>query len=102
MPNAHDVIRITTALKGTKSAPHFDRTAFKVRRTYATLAADGLSINLKLFPEEQELKCLVHPKAFTPRSQCMGQARLDNLHTIQTYGRGITKCSDNGMAARYR
>ena len=54
------------SLEGTISAPHFDRTAFKVRRTYATLAADGLSANLKLTPDEQEFKVMMAPEAFAP------------------------------------
>ncbi len=73
MPSTQDVIKITTALKGTTNAPHFERTAFKVRRTYATLAADGLSINLKFSPDEQEFKCLIHPKAFTPVPNAWGR-----------------------------
>jgi hypothetical protein len=52
--------------EGTVSAPHFDRTAFKVRRTYATLAADGRSANLKLTPDEQEFKVMMAPEAFAP------------------------------------
>lgn len=46
-------------------APHFDRTAFKVARIFATLSADGLSANLKLTPDEQEFKCMMAPDLFT-------------------------------------
>jgi hypothetical protein len=63
--DAEDVKRIARALAGTTEAPHFDRLAFRVRRTYATLAADGLSLNLKLAPDEQEFKCLLAPEAFS-------------------------------------
>lgn len=35
-----------------------------MKRIYATLAADGLTANLKLTPDEQELKCLTVPEAF--------------------------------------
>jgi len=66
MANASDFIEIASALEGTTSAPHFDRTAFKVRRIYATLSADGLSANLKLTPDEQEFKALLAPEAFAP------------------------------------
>lgn len=66
MATADEFIAIAMALEGTVSAPHMGRTAFKVRRIYATLAADGLSANLKLRPDEQELKCLTHPAAFRP------------------------------------
>jgi len=64
MADSQSFTRIALGLPGTVSAPHFDRTAFKVKRTFATLAADGLSANLKFTPEEQELKCLVAPQIF--------------------------------------
>jgi len=64
MANAKDFRRIALSLEGTIEAPHFDRTAFKVRRIYATLAADGKSANLMLTPDEQALKCEVAPDAF--------------------------------------
>ena len=59
------------ALEGTTSAP-FDRTAFKVARTYATLAPDGLT-NLKLAPDEQALKCITAPEAFQPVPNAWGE-----------------------------
>jgi hypothetical protein len=62
--NARDFRRIALSLAGTTEAPHFDRTAFKVRRIYATLAPDGKSANLMLSPDEQALKCEVAPEAF--------------------------------------
>jgi hypothetical protein len=37
--------RVARSLEGTTEAPHVDRTAFKVARTYATLAADGRTVN---------------------------------------------------------
>lgn len=57
---------LALALEGTTEAPHFDRTAFKFARIYATLAADGLSANLKLTRDVQELKCLTAPELFQP------------------------------------
>ncbi len=65
MVGKSDVLRVAHSLDGTTSAPHFDRLAFKVVRTYATLAPDGLSINLKFTPDEQEFKCLLAPEAFS-------------------------------------
>ncbi len=64
MTTARDFRRIALSLEDTTEAPHFDRTAFKVRRIYATLAADGLTANLMFSPEEQALKCEVAPDAF--------------------------------------
>ena len=65
MATAKDFRRIALSLEGTTEAPHFDRTAFKVRRIYATLAADGKSANLMLSPDQQALKCAVAPEAFS-------------------------------------
>jgi hypothetical protein len=65
MATAKDLRRIALSLNGTAEAPHFDRSAFKVRRIYATLAADGRSANLMLTPDEQALKCAVAPEAFS-------------------------------------
>jgi hypothetical protein len=72
MATAKDLRRIALSLEGTTEAPHFDRTAFKVRRIYATLAADGLTANLMLTPDEQALKCLVVPEAFSPVPNAWG------------------------------
>jgi len=73
MASAKDFRRIALSLEGTTEAPHFDRTAFKVKRIYATLAADGLTANLMYTPEEQALKCLVAPDAFTPIPNAWGK-----------------------------
>jgi hypothetical protein len=59
-----DLRQLAMALEGTTSVPHFDRTAFKVARIYATLDPEELSANLKLTQDEQELKCLTAPEAF--------------------------------------
>lgn len=66
MANAKDLRRIALSLEGTTEAPHFDRAAFKVKRIYVTLAADGKTANFKFAPDEQELKCTVMPQAFQP------------------------------------
>jgi hypothetical protein len=64
MATAEDATELAMALEGTVRAPHFDRTAFKVKRIYATLAADGKTLNLKFTPDEQEFKCMLAPEAF--------------------------------------
>ena len=66
MAGADELHRMALALAGTVAAPHFDRTAYKVWRTYVTLATDGLSANFKFTPEEQEFKCLLAPECFVP------------------------------------
>lgn len=60
-------------MPGTTEAPHFDRTAFRVKRTFATLAADQLSANLKLTPDEQEFKVMLAPEAFHPVDNAWGR-----------------------------
>ena len=64
MTDSATFTRIALSLPGAISAPHFDRVAFKVNRTFATLAADGRSANIKFTPDEQELKCMVAPEIF--------------------------------------
>lgn len=72
MASAADVKELAMALEGTMCTPHFDRTAFRVARIYATLAPDGLTANLKLLPDEQELKCLTAPEALQPVPNAWG------------------------------
>ena len=66
MATRQELLAVALSLQGTTEAPHFDRTAFKVARIYATLSADGRSANIKLLPEEQEFKCMMAPGAFAP------------------------------------
>ena len=73
MSTGEDLRRIALSLAGTQEAPHFDRTAFKVARIYATTPADGLTANLKLDPAEQEFRCLMNPKAFAPVPNAWGR-----------------------------
>jgi hypothetical protein len=54
------------ALEGVTQAPHVDRTAFRRRTIFATLAADGLTANLRFAPEEQAFRCAARPDAFAP------------------------------------
>jgi YjbR len=72
MATANDFRRIALSLEGTTEAPHFERTAFKVRRIYATLAPDGRTANLMFTPDEQALKCEVAPEAFSPIPNAWG------------------------------
>jgi YjbR protein len=64
MATGNDLRRLALVLEGTTEAPHFDRAAFKVARTYVTLAADGKTANFKFTPDEQEFKCMIAPDAF--------------------------------------
>jgi predicted DNA-binding protein (MmcQ/YjbR family) len=73
MATAKDLRRIALSLEGTTEAPHFDRSAFKVARIYATLAADGHTANLRLTHDEQEFKCMLAPEAFAPVPNAWGK-----------------------------
>lgn len=67
-----DLRALALALPGTVEAPHFDRAAFKVKRIFATLAADGASANLMLSPEEQAHYCDLMPGVFAPLPNAWG------------------------------
>jgi hypothetical protein len=73
MATGKDLRRIALSLEGTTEAPHFDRTAFKVARIYATLPADGRTANFKFTPDEQDFKCLLAPEAFAPVPNAWGK-----------------------------
>lgn len=72
MGNASLLRELALGLDGVTAAPHFDRTAFKVKRIFVTLAADGLTANFKFKPDEQALKCTVMPDAFSPVPNAWG------------------------------
>lgn len=57
---------VAKSFAGVTAHPHFDRTAYKNRRIFVTLAADGLSANVKLARDEQEMRCALHPGALSP------------------------------------
>jgi hypothetical protein len=73
LATGEDVRSIALSLDGTSEAPHFDRKAFRARRTYVTLAADEKSANVAFTPDEQEMKCLMLPEAFAPIPNKWGQ-----------------------------
>jgi hypothetical protein len=58
--------KIALSLEGATEAAHFDRRAFRTRRIFATLAADGASANLCLTPDDQEHWCERLPDAVSP------------------------------------
>jgi hypothetical protein len=64
MATEEDFRRLALSLEGTTEAPHFDRRAFKARRSFATLAADGLTANIRFAPEEQAFRCEMQPEAY--------------------------------------
>ena len=73
MVDAADFRRIALSFDGTDEYPHFDRRAFRARVTFATLAPDELSANIKFAPDEQALKCTVAPVAFAALDNAWGR-----------------------------
>ena len=73
MADAADFRRIALSFDGATEYPHFDRRAFKARVTFATLASDERTANLKFAPDEQALKCAVAPDAFSPLDNAWGR-----------------------------
>jgi hypothetical protein len=72
MTTAADLRRFALALPGVHEYPHFDRVAFKARVTFVTLAPDGLTANFKFTPDQQALKTMVAPEAFSPLPNAWG------------------------------
>lgn len=73
MATAATLRKLAISLEGTTETPHFDRAAFRVARNYVTLAPDELAANFKFTPDEQELKCLTAPEAFSPVPNAWGR-----------------------------
>ena len=73
MSTGKDLRRLALSLEGTTEAPHFERTAFRVKRIYVTLAADEKTANFMFTPEQQEFKCMMAPAAFAPVPNAWGQ-----------------------------
>ncbi len=86
MATGDDLRRLALSLDGVVEAPHFDRVAFKAARTFATLAADGMTANIGFKPDEQDFNCLLAPEAFRKLPNAWGErgwtvATLSNLNT---------------------
>src|SRR6516162_9522190 len=73
MSTGKDLRRLALSLQGTTEAPHFDRTAFRTKRIYVTLAADEKTANFMFSPEEQEFKCMMAPETFAPVPNAWGK-----------------------------
>lgn len=64
MATAKDFREVALSLEGTVAAPHFDRTAFKARVIFASLAPDGQTANIRFSLDEQEFRCAAQPEAY--------------------------------------
>ncbi|MCR4265938.1 MmcQ/YjbR family DNA-binding protein [Nitratireductor sp. ZSWI3] len=79
---------LSLSLQGSVEVAHFDRRAFKVRRIFASLAADGETANLYLTPPEQEYWRGLFPDTFAPVSNKWGargwtQVRLATIGSME-------------------
>jgi hypothetical protein len=92
MANADDFRRIALSFEGAGEYPHFDRRAFKARVTFATLATDELSANIKFAPDEQALKCAVAPDSFAALDNAWG-AHGWTRATLATLGEAELKAA---------
>jgi hypothetical protein len=73
MVDAGDFRRIALSFAGVAEYAHFDRRAFRARVTFATLAPNELTANIKFAPDEQALKCAVAPEAFMALDNAWGR-----------------------------
>lgn len=105
MVTAADLRRIALSLPGTTEAPHFDRAAFKAKRIFVTLAADGRTANLKLTPDEQEFKCQLAPEVFRPIDNGWGRQGWTTMMLAQASEgdvRAALEMAHNHAAAKAR
>lgn len=73
MVSAEEFSKIALAFERVSRHQHFDRTAFKARVIFATLAADGLSANIKFSPEDQQFKVMLAPEIFSALDNAWGR-----------------------------
>ena len=65
--SAEQARELALALEATSEAPHLDRTAFRTpRRIFATLAGNGVDMNLMFDSALQDFYCEQAPDAFAP------------------------------------
>jgi len=63
--NGDQLRKLALSLPDSSEAPHFDRAAFRTpKRIFATLSADGRSVNLKLELDQQAALAESRPEAF--------------------------------------
>ena len=73
MVSAEEFAKVALAFDRVTRHQHFDRTAFKARVIFATLASDGLSANIKFSPEDQQFKVMLAPDIFSPLDNAWGR-----------------------------
>jgi hypothetical protein len=79
MSTGEDIRRIALSLEGTTDAPHFDRTAFRAKRIYVTLAADEKTASF-VHPGTTGVQMHDGAKSLWAHAQCLVQARRHDRH----------------------
>ena len=100
MATGKDLRRIALSLAGTLAAPHFDRTAFKVARTYVTLSADGCSCELQIHARRAGAQMHDGAGSLHPAAEQMGPEGLDGGKPVQAQQRRSQSRARDGLAAR--
>jgi hypothetical protein len=91
---------LATSFDGVTTAPHFDRTAYRARITFATIRAAFVahstradaSANLKLDPGVQELYCRKFPDAFVPVPGGWGRQGWTTVSLAHVDKKALTYC----------
>ena len=102
MADAADFRRIALSFDGASEYPHFDRRAFRARVTFATLAPDERTANLKFTPDEQALKCAVAPAAFSPIPNAWGRRGWTCAKLAALTERELQAALEHRVASRRR
>ena len=102
MATAQDLRRLAMALGGVVEKPHFDRRAFVAARTFATLAADEATANIRFSPDEQAL--LDRPIADLNLSvrarKCMIRLGLNTVgELLRRTGDDLLECKNFGVTS---
>ena len=77
MATAEDLTRFAFRLPEVEERPHFERSSFRVAlpkgKIFATLPKDGLTANLMLTREQQDILCAAEPTVFSPLQNKWGE-----------------------------
>jgi hypothetical protein len=70
MTTSDDLRRVALSLPHASEKPHFDRTSFRVDapkgKIFVTMPTDGVTANLMLTRETQDVLCAAEPTIFAP------------------------------------
>lgn len=93
---------VAKSFAGVTTHPHFDRTAYKIRRIFVTLAGDGLTANVKLAREEQQMRCTLYPDALSPVPNKFGEQGWTTIDLTRASLPLLQSLLDTAMVAAAR